>query len=166
MPISGYEGLYEVNFYGSVRSLHKRNYQKELTPKLDRAGYLAFTLCHKGKCRTKFGHRLVAETFISNPDNKKEVNHKNGVRTDNDVQNLEWVTHSENMKHAYLIGLCKVPNVTKRKLYDSCLNVIFGSIKEAADHYKINHSTLKNRLRTRSKRRGCLNYLNQDEGAS
>jgi len=157
--IAGYEGLYEVNLNGSVRSLHKRNFQKELKPKLDRAGYLSFTLCKNGKQKGKFGHRLVAEAFIPNPENKLEVNHKNGIRTDNSVENLEWVTHSENMIHAYSIGLLKVPDITKRKLYDSCLNVVFDSIKEAAIHYNLNHSTLRNRLRTRSKRSGCLNYM-------
>lgn len=160
-PIVGYEGLYEVNFCGSVRSLHKKNYKKELTPKLDRAGYLSFTLCKNATPKSKFGHRLVAEAFILNPENKAEVNHKNGIRTDNSVDNLEWVTHSENMIHAYCIGLLKVPDITKRKLYDSCLNVVFDSIKEAATYYNLNHSTLRNRLRTKSKRRGCLNYLNQ-----
>lgn len=159
IPIIGYEGLYEINPSGKVRSLHKRNYQKELTPKFDRAGYLSFKLCKNGNVKGKFGHRLVAEAFIPNPEKKAEVNHKNGIRTDNSVENLEWVTHSENMIHAYSIGLLKVSDITKRKLYDSCLNVVFDSIKEAAIHYNLNHSTLRNRLRTRSKRSGCLNYM-------
>ena len=54
-------------------------------------------------------HRLVAEAFIPNPDNKAEVNHINGDKKDNRIANLQWVTRAENMKHAYDAGLVKVP---------------------------------------------------------
>jgi hypothetical protein len=59
-------------------------------------------------------HRLVAIAFIPNPDNLKEVNHKDGDKENNSVTNLEWCTRSQNMKHAYLMGL-RVPNKGKRK---------------------------------------------------
>lgn len=66
-------------------------------------GYLMCVLCKNSKMFPKKIHRLVAETFIPNPDNKPEVNHKNGNKFDNNVSNLEWTTRSDNLKHCYRI---------------------------------------------------------------
>jgi hypothetical protein len=67
--------------------------------------YHSVDLYANGKRFSRYVHRLVAETFIPNPDNKGEVNHINGVKDDNRVENLQWSTRSENMKHAYDNGL-------------------------------------------------------------
>lgn len=73
--------------------------------RLHTGGYLQITLCYKGAAKDFYGHRLVASYFIPNPKNKPCVNHKNGIKTDNRIENLEWCTDSENQKHSYSTGL-------------------------------------------------------------
>jgi len=75
--------------------------EKLIQGSVDRTGYLRFNLCKEGATKSVAAHRLVALAFIPNPENKRTVNHKNGNKTDNNVENLEWMTHSENHKHAY-----------------------------------------------------------------
>lgn len=108
--IKGYEGLYEVSTHGNVRSLD-RQVQRVTGVSVQRKGkrlkasarngYLAVDLSKDGKATQFSVHRLVAENFIANPEEKPQVNHKNGVKTNNFAGNLEWVTPSENVLHAY-----------------------------------------------------------------
>lgn len=77
------------------------------TPQEDTDGYLKVDLYSGSKRSTKRIHRLVAEAFIPNPYNKPDINHKDGNKHNNSVANLEWVTKSENMRHAYQTGLAK-----------------------------------------------------------
>ena len=105
-PIAGAEG-YEVSSLGHVRSLkHKRPLiLKTFVPSLSRYEYLFVRLCISGKPVAYAVHRLVAKTFIPNPEGKPCVNHINGIKADNRVENLEWCTPSENVIHAYKTGL-------------------------------------------------------------
>ena len=113
--IEGYEGLYQVSTCGNIKSLAKprkngngRCYiQKEklLKQSFTSTGYKKVELYKDGKRKSFKVHRLVAIAFISNPDNKPEVNHIDGNKINNNIDNLEWVTSSENTIHAYETGL-------------------------------------------------------------
>lgn len=98
--IVGYEGFYQVSNLGRVRSLKciKRTI-------FNNSGYEIVNLKVKRKQKNKLVHRLVAETFIPNPFNKEQVNHKDGNKKNNSVDNLEWCSRHENMVHAYKQGL-------------------------------------------------------------
>lgn len=106
-PIEGWEDRYEVSNMGKVRSLnyHMTGKAKELSPISSGKGYLMVGLCRDCKMKWAKVHRLVASAFIPNPENKPQVNHKNGVKIDNRADNLEWVTDGENLRHAYDTGL-------------------------------------------------------------
>ena len=93
--IAGYEGLYEVSDLGRVKSL---GYGKEkiLKPGKTRGGYLYVNLHKDGQRKTITVHRLVATAFISNPTNLETINHKDEVKTNNTVSNLEWMSHKDN----------------------------------------------------------------------
>lgn len=101
--VRGYEGLYEVSNYGKVRSIMKNGLM--LSQARNERGYLKVFLCSGGKGENKKVHRLVAEAFLPNEKNLPEVNHINGVKSDNRVENLEWVSTRENIVHAYKTGL-------------------------------------------------------------
>lgn len=114
----GYKGLYEVNNLGQVRSVPRayvtkfgvKRYLKStvLKPSLDGGGYPKVNLYKFKRVKNVAIHRLVAIAFIPKVKGKKLVNHKNGIKTDNRVENLEWCTDSENKLHAINTGLSKL----------------------------------------------------------
>lgn len=113
--VEGTNGRYEVSNTGKVRSLicSDCGLIKELKPTMDNKGYLRVGLWGNGKRNQAKVHRLVAIAFIPNPENKPEVNHLDGNKTNNNVSNLQWATASENTLHAYKSGL-------KEKTRESC----------------------------------------------
>ena len=101
--IRGYEGIYQVSNLGRVKSLR---FDREiiLRPRTVRGGYKNVCLCLNGNDSTRQVHRLVAEAFLPNPNNLPQVDHLDNNPSNNCVENLEWVTNSENMKRAYQRG--------------------------------------------------------------
>lgn len=102
--VKGYEGYYEVSNLGNVRSTSYKGV-RILKPAKLKNGYLNVIFCIKQNKVHKLVHRLVAETFLSNPNNFEQVNHKNGNKEDNRVTNLEWCTQEYNNVHAYNTNL-------------------------------------------------------------
>ena len=147
--IRGFEN-YSVTRDGKVFS-HNRN--KFIKYQINNRGYCYVQLCNKKKRLTTSVHRLVALAFIPNNDNNLEVNHKNGIKTDNKVENLEWCTHIQNQLHAYSIGLMR----DKRKiLLDISTGIYYNSIREAAEFLGFNKGTLKDYISGKRKNKTTL----------
>lgn len=112
--ISGYEGYYEVSTDGRIRGCERTIVRSDgqvrviperiLTPVLNTDGYQQCKLSKDGKYKTVSIHQVVAQTFIPNPNNLKDVNHKNFNRTDNRVDNLEWLSHGDNVRYSIKHG--------------------------------------------------------------
>lgn len=116
--IEGYKDWYEASNTGLIRTHNWKGSGKTVVmkPAKDKKGYLRTVLKKKdGKNHTVKVHRIIAQTFIQNPFNKPQVNHKDGVKTNNSVINLEWMTNKENHHHALKNGLISDVFLTKQK---------------------------------------------------
>ena len=147
---------YTISKEGVVYSL-KNN--KKLKPWINGKGYLQVRLYKDGKGYDKRVHRLVAETYIKNKENKEQVNHIDGNKLNNNVNNLEWVTNSENQKHAFQTGIhkkdpekCNLSKLTKiqvdeiRKKYKP-RKVTHQML---ANEYGVNRRTIENIINKKS----------------
>ena len=163
--IAGYSEQYAVSNLGRVKSFEKSWYSGDrmhiykekaecLIYQNDNRGYKRVVLTKFGKPKSISVHRLVAINFIPNTKSNPQINHKNGIKDDNRVENLEWVTASENVSHSYSEGL----NVSKkrgehsqaRKISCDTLGISFSCIKDAADALGVDKTNIW---------KVCNNYL-------
>ena len=176
--VAGYEGLYQVSNLGRVKSLAKKvwngktYYNKQelvMKPSMMTIGYYCVTLTRNAIQEKKYIHRLVAEAFIPNPHNYAEVDHIDANPTNNDVSNLRWVTHEENMRHIYELnhqydGTANLHTpharmITAMKLQKPVVRSdgkIFPSVKAAAESLNVNPTSVSNAARGRTKT--CKGY--------
>ena len=161
--IENYEGYYQISNFGRVKSLDRyvnnsslRGYIKQAfisgkllnTQKITKNGYSYVSICKDGISKDFLIHRLVAHHFVKNIDNKKQVNHIDSDVQNNYYTNLEWVTQSENVKHAYKSGTMN--NIRKSI---KCIETgeVFNSIRSASKVLGVADTTIGNALKDKRK---------------
>ena len=129
------------------------------------SGYETVVLWKNGKRKQCTMHRIVALSFIPNPENKRCVNHIDGNKLNNKVSNLEWITHSDNHKHAYRTGLRKSLKKIRikkdkysRLIVDLQYGIFYDSIMYASSIYNMNYKTLANMINGHRKNKTNLAY--------
>lgn len=157
--ISGFED-YQISNLGNIKG-KKGNVLK---PQLQKDGYYHIQLYKNGKAKGFLIHRLVIINFISPYVEGFEVNHIDGNKLNNELSNLEWVSHKYNMIHAKENGLMKPKKLYNnknacKKVIDNDSNIIYNSVGEASRAIGISQSHLSNMLKGRLKNKTSMNYI-------
>ena len=170
--INGFDN-YQVSNTGLVKSLERwmpmphggKYFQKEKILKVSivRGGYCQITLSVNGKPSMKKLHRIVADAFISNPENKPQINHKDGNKLNNNVSNLEWCTSSENHIHAFATGLRTSHTGQQHQNSKLVLNtetgIFYESLTEAIKTQTLKRSTIEAMMCGRNPNRTSFIYV-------
>lgn len=157
-PVVGYEGLYEVSSKGNVRNLKTG---RILKPIYSTNGYATVNLTRayndKTKQTKKLIHRLVAQAFIPNPNNLSDVNHKDEIKTNNNLDNLEWISHRDNMNYGTRTERMAKSNSKPIQQLDMKTRLIiatYPSLIGAELSTGINHSSISRTARGKCKSAG------------
>ena len=132
---SGYEGLYQVSNRGRVRSIERRSFigrkcgGRMMKPGYNSRGYLVVSLHKNGKKKTKSVHRIVAETFLPNPNGLPQVNHRDEIKGNNNVENLEWCDAKYNINYGMRIE--KLSKKVRAVNVETAEVITFNSTREA-----------------------------------
>ncbi len=143
LPITDFES-YEISNYGRIRNIKTNKPQKSF---LNDKGYLKVAIINNDGIKRKFRvHRLVGLMFIPNPENKPQINHKNGIKTDNHVDNLEWATGEENIEHALRSDFIKSKKrkLTKEDVFSILENKNNLTKRELANQFNVSICTIRN----------------------
>ena len=167
--IKGYEGIYEVSDYGRIRSIDrfveievrgrkiKKKYKsKIIKPSTINSGYQVVWLSKHGEVSPFSVHRIVAIAYIENPNDYEDVNHKNGNKKDNRVENLEWCTRRENIQHCYHVLGRKPPVVTSVRCVET--GEKYASIKDAARATNLTPGAISHAINGFSKTAGVYRW--------
>lgn len=156
--IPEYTGMYQASNLGRIRSMDRKitqlanggktqfTYIKKgriLAQNIQNGGYFVVSISANAKRKICTVHRLVASAFIENPNNYRDVNHKDGNKKNNNIENLEWVEHSENIKHSYRELKQKRHNKPIRCIETG---VVYSSCKEASDKTGINKCSINHAI--------------------
>lgn len=146
--VDGIKTNYEVSNLGRCRNLDRLNYKNEgvLTPSIVGNNYHSITICHSKIGRKRqYVHRLVALHFLENEDNKPEVNHKDGNKQNNNVDNLEWCTRKHNVKHAFDTNLVPQHSISQYEL-DGKLIRHYESFRELCKEHDFKSATIRSAI--------------------
>ncbi len=155
LPVVGFEDYYKISNLGRIMSMQRKGAaMKILHPMKTKFGYNCVTIRANETQKRVLIHRLVAQAFIFNAENKPFVNHKNGIKTDNYVANLEWCTAKENSNHAWANGLIKskfgdeshrriIKEADRKVIYNRIINSN-NNKKELAKEYNVSNATINN----------------------
>lgn len=168
--VKDYEGFYQISSYGNIRSLNKRviinnkeciiDRIKLLKKRKCKQGYEIITITYNKKVKCFKIHRLVAQAFLENINNKRCVNHKDFNKSNNNIINLEWVTNKENTKHFYEFGnpynRNGKNNGRSKKIIDTSTKIIYDTIQEASKLYNYSQPYLSMMLSGKMKNNTSL----------